>query len=109
MDQTEQHGTAITPAIALAVCAGICLGVGDAVGFQTDTAESIYICAFLTGWFLLSGAVVLGGGAAISLGYRGLSRRPVTGSEGVLVTITLILIVILIATHPLWGSASGKA
>jgi hypothetical protein len=111
MEQTQQHGTATVPGIALvlAVFAGICLGVGDVMGFRSDAAESVYICAFLAGWSFLSGAALLGGGTAISLGYRALSQRPVTGLEGVLIALTLVLVMILVTTQPLWGSGSGSA
>lgn len=111
MEHTEPRTTMTVPAIALvlAAAAAVCFGIGDAVGFQSDTAEHVFMVTFLVGWSLLLGAAAIGGGAAVSLGFRALSGRPVTRFETLVVAATLVLVVIVMATHPLWGSASGTA
>lgn len=108
MERSPTRPTVALPLSALALAAGsaACFGAGNAVGFLGDTAEDIFVVTWLLGWVLLVWAVIVGGGYAVMLGHRSLSRRPVTRSEAALATASLALIAVVLATHPLWGTGS---
>ena len=94
-------------ALALAVGAAAFFGVGGGLGTMSGLAEDLFVFTWLMGWVLLVWAAVIGGGCAVRLGLRSLSRRPVSVLEVALVASTLALIAVLLATHPLWGSGSA--
>lgn len=109
MDRPQPHAPVAVPvsAMALAVGAAACFGVGDMVGFLSDAAEDVFIISWLLGWVLLSWAVIVGGGYAVHLGLRWRSKQPVYRREAALLAVALTLIAVVAATHPLWGSGSG--
>lgn len=109
MERTQARGTPAVPiaALALAVSAAASFGIGDAVGFLTDAAEGVFLVTWLLGWVLLAWAAIIGGGYAVLLGRRLVSRRPVSRMEGVLVAASLALTAWVLATHPLWGAGSA--
>jgi len=94
-------------AFALAVGAAASFGIGDAAGFLSGTAESVFIVTWLMGWVLLAWAAIIGGGHAVLLGLRSLSRRPVSLVEVALSASSLALIAVVVATHPLWGTGTA--
>ena len=94
-------------AIVLGVGAAASFAIGDAVGFLTEAAEGIFVVTWLLGWVLLACAAMVGGGCAVLLGLRWLSRRPVSRSEAAIVGASLALVVAVLATHPLWGTGSA--
>ncbi|MET4637188.1 hypothetical protein [Mycetocola sp. 2940] len=109
MEQLEERAGLAIPgaALALAVGAAASFGIGDVVGFLSDAAEDLFIATWLLGWVLLAWSAMLGGGSAVLLVQRGLSRRPVSLRETALVAASLVLVVLVVASHPLWGSGSG--
>ncbi|MET0481077.1 MAG: hypothetical protein ABWZ69_06940 [Mycetocola sp.] len=114
MDRLQPRATAVVPVFALGLAAGAAalFGVADAVGFLSDTAESVFVLTWLLGWVLLVwSAVVAGVYAAVlarrSLSRRSLSRRPVYGSEVALTVAAVSFIVLVAAIHPLWGTGSA--
>jgi hypothetical protein len=106
MEQLQPRAIPVS-ALALAGGAAAFFGVGDAVGFLSDAAEDLFVVAWLLGWVLLAWAVILGGGYAVLLGLRWLSRRPVSRSEAALVAASLGLTAVVLVTHPLWGTGSA--
>ncbi|WP_166878691.1 hypothetical protein [Salinibacterium sp. ZJ450] len=109
MERLQTRASVAVPvsAIALATGAAVSFAVGDAVGFLSDAAEGVFVVTWLLGWVLLAWAAIIGGGYAVLLGLRRLSRRPVSRSEAVLVAVSLALIAVVMATHPLWGTGSA--
>ncbi|MFT4471661.1 hypothetical protein ACMX2H_17305 [Arthrobacter sulfonylureivorans] len=109
MEQRQPHATAPVPVFALALAAGaaVCFGVGDAVGFHSQAAEEVFVASWLMGWVLLAWSAIVGGGYAVLLARRVLSRRAVSGAEVVLVAASLALIAMVLATYPLWGTGSA--
>ena len=109
MERLQPRATVAVPVSALVLAAGaaVSLGVCRAVGFLSDAAEGVFVVTWLLGWVLLAWAAIVGGGYAVLLGRRWLSRRPVSRSEAALVAASLALIVVVLATHPLWGTGSA--
>jgi hypothetical protein len=109
MERLQPRAKVAVPVSALALAAGAaaCFGVGNAVGFLSDATESVFIGLWLLGWMLLAGAAIIGGGFAVSLGLRWASRRPVFGWETALAAASLVLIAVVVVSHPLWGTGSG--
>lgn len=94
-------------ALALATGAAVCFGVADAIGFLSDATEDAFVALWLLGWVLLTWSGVVGGGYAVLLFLRWVSRRAVALMDAALVTASLALTVSVMATHPLWGTGSG--
>lgn len=109
MERREPRVTVAMPISAMAMAAGAaaCFAVGDAVGFLTDATEDVFIVSWLLGWVLLSWAAIVGGGYAVHLGFRLRARQRVYRQETALVAVTLLLIAVVAATHPLWGTGTG--
>ncbi|MET0932109.1 MAG: hypothetical protein ABWX56_00230 [Mycetocola sp.] len=109
MEPLQPRATVAAPvsALALAVGAAVCLGVGDAIGFVSATAEDVFVATWLLGWVLLAWAAIVGGGYAVLLGYRWFSHRHVASVEAALVATSLALTAVVMATHPLWGAGSA--
>ena len=96
-------------ALALAVSAALVLGVADAIGFVSDSAEALFIAAQILGWILLAWATLVGGLGAIQLGRRLVSRQSPALLDVLLIAAGAAVIVAVICAHPLWGSGSGSA
>ncbi|TFD63193.1 hypothetical protein E3T39_00330 [Cryobacterium suzukii] len=109
MERLQPRATVAVPvsALALAVGAAAAFGIGDAVGTFSGAGEGMFVLTWLMGWVLLTWAVVIGGGYAVLLGLRSLSRRPVSVVQVALVACALSLIAVVLATHPLWGTGSA--
>ncbi|MFU8947491.1 hypothetical protein ACLRGF_12255 [Mycetocola zhadangensis] len=95
-------------ALVLGACAAVLFGVGNAVGFLTETTEALFIGMFVLGWISLAWAIVLEGTFVVLLGLRSLSRRPVFRSEVVLASVGVVLIAVVLIMNPLWGTGSGS-
>lgn len=95
--------------LALACSAALVLGVGDAIGFMSATAEALFIAAAILGWTLLAWATILGGLGTIQLVRRFVARRGPTWPEVLLLVAGVAVIGAVILGHPLWGSGSGQA
>ena len=85
-------------ALALVVGAAASFGIGDAVGLLSGAAEDVFVVTWLMGWVLLAWAVIFGGGYAVLLGLRSLSRRPVSLLEVALDASSLALIAAVLVT-----------
>lgn len=109
MEQRQAHPTEPMPvfALALATVAAACFGVGDAVGFHSQAAEDVFVVSWLMGWVLLAWSAIVGGGYAVLLARRVLSRRTVSGAEVVLAAVSLALTGMVLASYPLWESGSA--
>ena len=109
MEQRQPHATVPVPVFALALAAGAaaCFGVADAVGFHSQAAEDVFVVSWLMGWVLLVWSAIVGGGYAVLLARRVLSRRAVSRAEVALVASSLALIAMVLATYPLWGTGSA--
>ncbi|MET0713352.1 MAG: hypothetical protein ABWY57_00440 [Mycetocola sp.] len=109
MDRLQPRATAVVPVFALGLAAGAAalFGVAEAVGFLSDTAESVFVLTWLLGWVLLVWSAVVAGVYAAVLARRSLSRRPVYGSEVALTVAAVSFIVLVAAIHPLWGTGSA--
>ena len=109
MDDTSARVTATGPLVALALAGGavISFGVGGAVGYLSEAAESAFVLTGLLGWVLLVWAVIVAGACSVGLIRRALARRPVTGTEWVLLSACVALIVLTALLHLPWGSGSG--
>jgi MFS superfamily sulfate permease-like transporter len=93
--------------LALAGSAALVLGVGDAIGYMSASAEALFIATQLLGWTLLAWATILGGLGAIQLLRRLVSRQSPAWPDVLLHVAGAAVIVAVICTHPLWGSGSG--
>ena len=100
--------TGAVAALALAGSAALLLGAADAIGFTSESAESLFTLAWLLGWTLLSWAVVVVGFCAAHLVRRLASRRSPARSEVLLLAAGTALVVAVVRAHPLWGSGSGS-
>lgn len=111
MERLQPRTAVAVPVSALALAAGAAasFGVGDASGFLSDAAEDVFVITWLLGWVLLVWAAIVGGGYAVVLSLRLLSRRPVSPVEAALAAASLVLVAVVLATHPLWGSGSAAA
>ena len=109
MERLQPRTTVTVPAsaLALAVGAAASFAIGDAVGIFTRAAEDVSVLTWLMGWVLLGWAAIIGGGYAVVLCLRSLSRRPVSLVQVTLAASALALIAVVLATHPLWGTGSG--
>ena len=109
MEGSQPRTTVAVPVFALALAGGAAasFGVGGAVGSFSDTTEDVFVAAWLLGWVLLVWAAIVGGGYALLLGMRLLSRRPVARSQAALVAAALALIAVVSAMNPLWGTDSA--
>jgi hypothetical protein len=110
MERLEHRASVTAPLTALALAAGaaVLFAVGNAVGFHSEAAEDVFIFTWLLGWVLLAWASIVGGGFAVVLGWRALSRRQVFGSEVTFAVAALALITLVVVSHPLWGTGSGS-
>ena len=104
-----QSETSAIPVAALALAAGAAasFGVGDGVGFLSPDAEALFVLTWLLGWLLLTWATIVAGGYAVWLGLRWRSRRRVSQTEVAILAAALALIVLVMLTHPLWGTGSA--
>ncbi|TRW44610.1 hypothetical protein [Georgenia yuyongxinii] len=93
--------------LAPAVSAALVFGVGDAIGFMSDSAEALFTVAWILGWALLVWATILGGLGAIQLVRRLVSRRRPAWTEVLLLVAGAAVIVAVTSTNPLVGSGSG--
>jgi hypothetical protein len=97
-------------ASVLAAGAALLLGIGDAVyGLRTDAADAASMVMGIMGWAILVWAVVTAGAVVVSIGRRVSSAKPVSRAEAALTAVTIALIAVVVATHPLWGSGSATA
>jgi hypothetical protein len=99
--------TVAVATLALAGSAALVLGVGDTIGFMSDSAETLFIAAQILGWTLLTWATILGGLGAIQLVRQLVSRQSPALPAVLLLAVGAAVIVTVICTHPLWGSGSG--
>ena len=109
MERLQPPATVAVPVSALMLAAGAAasFGVGDVFGFVSDASEDVLVATWLLGWVLLVWAAIVGGGYAVLLGWRLLSRRPVCHLEAALAAASLVLIAVVLATHPLGGTGSA--
>jgi hypothetical protein len=105
--RSESRTAAAVAAAALTASAALVLGVGDAVGFRSESAEALFDMAWILGWTLLTWATILCGLGVIHVLHRLVSRRGTSWSEAVLVLATAAVIVGVILTYPVSGSGSG--
>jgi hypothetical protein len=93
--------------LALAAGAAVAFGVGDAIGFMSDSAEALFVATWILGWTLLAWAMILAGFGVLRL-VRGLvSQRSPSWSELLLLVAGAAVIIAVVWTHPLGGSGSG--
>ncbi|SMH48986.1 hypothetical protein SAMN06295885_3169 [Rathayibacter oskolensis] len=111
MERVDERTSPAGPAasFALAAFSAACFGVAGVIGPLNDDAETLYMLSSLLGWAVLVWAVVIGGVHAALLFGRAVSRRPVSLAEAALVAGALALVVVVVTTHPLWGSGSSVA
>lgn len=97
------------PVVALALAAGAAasFSVSDALGSVDPGTEQLFVGTWLLGWVLLCWASLVSAASAVPLLRRAVTRQPVSRSGAGLLGATLALIVVLVSTHPLWGSGSG--
>ena len=109
MERLQTSETSAIPVAALALAAGAAaaFGAGDVVGFLSPGAEALFVVTWLLGWVLLAWAVIVTGAYAVLLGVQWRSHRRVSATEVAVYAAALALIVIVMVTHPLWGSGSG--
>ncbi|MFL4472427.1 hypothetical protein ACIPVK_00300 [Paeniglutamicibacter sp. MACA_103] len=109
MDRLQPRPTVAAPITALALAGGaaVSFAVGDSVGFLSDAAEDLFVVTWLLGLVLVVWAGIVGGGYAVLLCLRSLSRRPVSRGEVALTAVSLGLIGLVLAIHPLWGTGSA--
>ena len=105
--RSEPQATAAVATAALAGSSALVLGVGDAVGFTSERAETLFTTASILGWTLLVWAAVLGGLSVVQLVRRLASRSGTSRSEVVWIIAGAAIIVGVIATHPVVGTGSG--
>ncbi len=110
MEEASPRFSGIGPlaALALAVGAVVSFGAGNAMGFLSDSAESVFVLTSILGWVLLVWAVVVAGGSLVALIRRALARRPVPRLELALLSACFALVVLAVSMRPLWGSGSGS-
>ena len=96
--------------LVLAAAGAVLVGIGDlVVGLRTDAADSVFILTGILGWTLIVWAAIMIGIAIVSTVRRLSTRQVVTRLEVALLGAALALIVVLLVTHPLWGSGSASA
>jgi hypothetical protein len=97
-------------AVVLAAAGAVLLVIGDiVVGLRSDAADSVFILTGILGWTLVVWAAIMTGAGLVSAARRVSSRLPVTRLEVALLGAALAVIVVLLVTHPLWGSGSASA
>ncbi|GAA3511569.1 hypothetical protein GCM10022262_39630 [Georgenia daeguensis] len=107
--RTSPETVVAVATLALAGAAAIVLGVGDTIGFMSDSAETLFIAAQIVGWTLLAWATILGGLGAVQLLRRLVSRNRPALPAVLLLVVGAAVIVAVASTHLLWGSGSGSA
>jgi len=101
--------TPIGPAVALAlaVAALISFGVGGAIGFRSESAETVFVLTWLIGWVLVLWAVIVAVGSLVLLIRRRRADPPVSRVELALLGASFALVILTVFLNPLWGSGSG--
>ena len=109
MEQAQRRVAGVGPvsALAMAVGATVCLGIGDAIGVRDDSAEGIFMLTWLLGWAFLVWTVIVGAGCVVLCVRRLMSRRSVSRVDIALVALSFALVTYVLVTHPLWGTGSS--
>lgn len=111
-ERVESRESVALPAAAavLAAAGAVLLGIGDlVVGLRNEAADSVFILTGILGWTLVVWAAIMTSVGLVSAAKRVSTRLPVTRLEVALLGAALALIVVLLVTHPLWGSGSASA
>ncbi len=96
--------------LILAASSAVLVVAGDAVvALRSDAADSAFLALTITGWMLLVWAVLLTAAIVVSIAKRLASRAQVTGLESAIVLGAVAISLLVVATHPLWGSGSATA
>lgn len=95
-------------ALVLALGAGACLLVGQAVGFLDPATEAASVLLTIIGWMLLVWAIIVEGAMAIHLA-RAARRRSLLQIDGALLLGAAAAIVGVLLLVPPFGSGSGAA
>ena len=101
--------TPIGPAVALAlaVAALISFGVGAAMGFRSESAETVFVLTWLIGWVLVIWALIVAVGSVVVLIRRRRAEPPASPVELALLGACFALVILAVFLNPLWGSGSG--
>jgi hypothetical protein len=94
--------------LALAGSAAVILTLADAIGFASETAEVLFVPAWISGWALLVWAAALGGICAIRLVLRLVVGRGTAPSDALILAAAAAVVVVIVSTHHLWGAGSGS-
>ncbi len=109
MEESSPRITVVGPVAALMLggAALVLFGVGDAIGFLSETAEPVFLLTSILGWVLLAWSVILAAVSLTALVRRGLGDRAVSAFELALLGACLAVDVLAVSLRPLWGSGGG--
>lgn len=94
-------------AVGSAIAAGGALAVADVVAAGPVETEALVAFAWIAGWVLVVWSVTLGVAHAIGVARRLATRVSVPGAEIVILAATAVVLAVVVAAHPLWGTGSG--
>lgn len=103
----ETPESAVVPSVVALGLAGLgagLVGVGNVIWTSIPDSDAMPTMMFLTGWALLTGAVIVGTVVAVHLVRARRSRLEVA-----LVLATALVVAGVVLAHPLVGSATATA
>ncbi|MHA7219476.1 hypothetical protein ACX80L_11335 [Arthrobacter sp. MDT1-48-3] len=99
----------VVPVVApvLALGGGAALLMAERIGFISEAAEQVSTLLWLGGWVVIVWALLLLGAQLVTLGVQLHAHRSVSRWDACSVGATTLLLGVVIASHPLWGTGSG--
>ncbi|THG29273.1 hypothetical protein [Naasia lichenicola] len=107
---TSRHPAIAAPLVAIgfAVAAALLLGIADLI-VGGDGSDALFAITAIGGWVLLGWAGIIAVGCAVRVVGSVRQHGGVSRVEVILIGAGLVLIVLVLLAHPLWGSGSAGA